>query len=466
MTQVEAKKNYAPHAQKPTGPSFLKTLLNLPSVIKNPLQFLEKAATYGDLVRIAPGIVLVNRPDYIEKILVGTNRTFIKGMTKPQPASGPASGKGLGVIGNGLVVSEGELWLRQRRLIQPAFHRQQIATYGAIMVACTKKNSSRWQVGQTLDLQKELMQLTLQIAARCLFNVDITAGQDAIAVVTKQAMEALTDPALMLPLPTKRRREHQLALAELDKLLYKLIADRRAQSSAESEASHDLLTMLVQARDEDGSQMSPKLIRDELLTMIIAGHETTALTLTWLVYLLSQHPAVAAKLKAELQSVLGDRLPTVADVNRLPYLEATIKETLRYYPVTWGLARVVNQPTTLDGYKLKKGSRVVVSPWLMHRDERFWQAATKFQPERWLSHESDQLSLEKSLPKFAYLPFGGGPRVCIGEPFARLEAIMVAATLLQRYNFEPAPGQAAPMEFKVGVTLRPKNGLPVVVRAN
>lgn len=447
VTPVLAKE-VSPVNIKTLHPGPLNLLRNLPGMVRDPLGFLEaQAHQHGDMVNLlGKKIYLVNHPDLIEAVLVGTNRAFIKGINTGSPDKAPT------LAGNGLVVSEGAYWLRQRRLAQPAFRRECIAGYGSAMVDYTSQMLDGWQDGQTREIHQDMMRVTLEIVAHCLFNADLRDEVDAIGELLAVAMDALVDPALMLPFPSKRKKQAEQNLARLDKAIYRLIEQREASQ----EDVGDLLSMLLAARDEDGSHMTPKQVRDELITMIIAGHETTAVSLTWAWWLLAQHPAVEEQLAAEVNSVLAGRVPLLSDLAALPYTDAVIKETMRLYPPVWAMARLVTQDTELAGLRLKKGARVVTSQWVMHRDPRYWEAPAEFRPARWLN------GLEKQLPRYAYFPFGGGPRVCIGQSFAQMEAVLMLATIAQRYRLTLAEGQT--VRPRVGVTLRPKGGLRVVTQ--
>lgn len=428
--------------------STLGFLRQLPSAVRDPLAFLQTAAqTHGDICRLVGKIYLLNHPDYIEQVLVSTNRGFIKGIN--QPGKKPRT-----FAGNGLVVSEGEMWLRQRRLLQPAFHRQRVASYATTMLDYTEQMLERWQTGQIYELQPEMAVLTLKIVGKTLFNADMSGETDTIGrLLTSFA----ANPATSFSLSAKKRRQTKQAQQDFDKALYSLIAERRTKD----DDNGDLLSLLLALHDTDNSRMSDAQIRDELITMITAGHETTALTLDWLFYLLGQHEAVREKLLAELNRVLGERSPTLSDLPALAYADAIIKEALRLYPPTWGLARRVTKAVQIGDYSFKEGSFVVISPWLMHRDPRYFERPTEFLPERWLP-DATGTTLDKKLPKYAYFPFGGGPRVCIGQPFAQLELLLVLVAVVRRYKLELV-GDFGALKPKAGVTLRPDRPLTVRV---
>lgn len=421
----------------------------LPRFRRDPLGTLaEVARRCGPLARARFGrleFLLVHEPEYIEQVLVVQHHRFVKG-------------RGIEAIrvalGDGLLTSEGELWRRQRRLAQPAFHRQRVAAYGDTMVAYARRHVEAWRDGEVRDLAAEMARLTLAIAAKTLFGVDIEAEATRIGQALDAAMQAfVARTRSLLPLPehwpTPTYRRFRRALAELDAIVYGIIEQRRAAG----EDTGDLLSMLMQAVDEDGSGMTPRQLRDEALTLLLAGHETTANALSWTWYLLAGHPEAAERLRRELREVLGDRDPTADDVPRLPYAQAVIRESMRLYPPAWLLGRRSVEPFALGPYLFPPGTQVLMSQWVVHRDPRFYEEPDAFRPERWLG------DLPRRLPALAYFPFGGGPRRCIGEPFALLEAVLVLAVVARRFRVELVPG--ARVEPEPVVTLRLKHGLPV-----
>jgi len=424
----------------------------LPAFRRDPLGTLtEIVRRYGPLVWARFGRVeflLVHEPEYIEEVLVRQHRRFRKG---------PGFEAMRAALGDGLLTSEGEFWLRQRRLAQPAFHRAQVAAYGETMVAYARRHVEAWQDGETRDLAAEMMRLTLAIAAKTLFNVDIEAEAGRIGRALDVAMAAFvarTRSLLPLPdsLPTPTNLRFRRALADLDAVVYGIIAQRRASA----EDPGDLLSMLMQARDEEGRGMTDRQLRDETLTLLLAGHETTAVALTWTWYLLAQHPEVLRRLRAELEEVLGDRDPGAEDLPRLPYTQAIVREGLRLYPPAWVLSRQAVEPFELGPHRFPAGTPVLISQWVVHRDPRWYEEPEAFRPERWLGDEA------RRLPAFAYFPFGGGPRRCIGEGFALQEAALVLAVMARRFDVELLPG--ARVEPEPQVTLRLRHGLPVRLR--
>jgi cytochrome P450 len=362
----------------------------------------------------------------------------------------------------GLLTAEGEAHLRQRRLAQPAFHRQRLRGYGSAMIDCTTQYRSRLVDGETRDMHSEMMKLTLHIVGRTLFDVDTSADADEIGQCLHSFLHSFNFTMLPfyplvrnLPLP-QVRRIHATREA-LDRYIYRIIEERR-----QSGRDHgDLLSMLIAATDGDGegaSSLTDSQLRDECVTLLLAGHETTANALTWTLYLLSQHPAVETRLLAELDAVLGDREPTVDDLPKLSYCEQVVAESLRLYPPAYAIARRVIEPVELShDRRLATNSLAIVPIRMIHRLPRFYPDPLRFDPDRFTPEA------RASRPRFAYLPFSHGPRNCIGEHFAWMEAVLVLATLLQRYQFRLAPGQQ--VEPEPLITLRPRHGMQMRVCA-
>jgi cytochrome P450 len=356
-----------------------------------------------------------------------------------------------------LLTSEGDFWLRQRRLAQPAFHRARIATYASTMVEYTERLLHEWQDGEERDLHKEMMRVTLQIVGKTLFDADVERDAQDIGKSLEMLLEIGADfrRTLFIPhwLPTPTNLRLERAIRQIEKVLYRIIAEKRASGRD----AGDLLSMLLAAQDEDGSRMTDKQLRDEAITLFLAGHETTANTLSWTWWLLAQNPAVEAKLHAELRSVLGGRSPSLEDLPKLVYTNHIITESMRLYPPAWGTARTAIEDHEIAGYSVPKGSGVSFAQWTVHRDARWYDAPEEFRPERW---EGDLL---KRLPRFAYFPFGGGPRQCIGNTFALMEAALILATIAQQYRFRLVEGHAVvPL---ASITLRPRYGIRAVLEA-
>ena len=440
-------------ALRPPGPRGHLIRGNLPEYIRDPLSYLTNLTRqYGDVARLrffSVPVYVLNSPEHIEYVLVTNNRSFIKPVDFRFPFF-------RGIFGNGLLTSEGDFWLRQRRLAQPAFHRNRIAEYGRVMAAYSEQMLETWQPNETRDMHQEMMVLTLKIAIKTLFNVDAERDVVLMSALSNDLIKMfeLQDSSFWLAhnfLPTPANRRFRRTLKRLDEYIYGIIRQRRQNS----EDTGDLLSMLLHAQDEDGSQMTDKQLRDEVMTLFLAGHETTALALSWTWYLLSQYPDVEAKLMAELESALSGRTPRVEDLPELKYAEAIVKETLRLYPPAWAFGRQVTEDCEIGGYPVPKGRQLYFFPWVMHRDPRYFDNPEEFRPERWFDERV------KQLPKYAYFPFSGGPRVCIGNAFAMMETVLVLATVAQRYHLKLAAGQV--IEPWPVFTLRPKNGIKMSI---
>jgi cytochrome P450 len=440
---------------RPPGPKNLPILGNLYAFRSNPLVFLTNAAReYGDLVyfRVAQQhMYLVNHPDYVREILVANQGNFIK-------SRGLRRAKLL--LGEGLLTSEGQHHLRQRRLVQPAFHRERLAGYASAMSECAVRWRDRWQDGSTLDVSTEMPHLTLSIVARALFSADVQSEASQIGAAMTTVLELFR--LLLLPfseyldkLPLPYVRRFKTARARLDATIYGLIRERRKSG----EDTGDLLSMLLLAQDEDDRtvRMSDEQVRDEALTLFLAGHETTANALAWTWYLLSQHPEVERRLHSELDDVLQGRAPELADVPRLRYAEMILAEALRLYPPAWAIGRMATGPFELGGVEIPAKSICILSPYLVQRDPRWFPNPDNFDPERWTPETRD------SRPKFSYFPFGGGALVCIGERFAWMEGVIVMAAIAQKWRLLLAPDQRVePLPL---ITLRVKGGLRMVIEA-
>jgi cytochrome P450 len=415
------------------------------------LDFLTRCARdYGDFVSLRLGprrVVLVSDPDAIEHVLVTAARQVIKHFAlRFNPV----------VLGNGLLTSDGDFWLRQRRLAQPAFHRPRVAGYAAVMVEHTERLLADWRAGRECDVTADMSRLTLGIAAETLFGADAgDAGKVRAALeVAQQAFLRRFNRLVPVPwyVPTPANLRFLRAVRQLDDVVYGFIRRRRAAD----EGRGDLLSLLLHARDEDdGGQMTDKQLRDEAMTLFLAGHETTALALAWTWYLLARHPQAEERLAAEAREVLGDRPATADDMPRLAFAVAVVQESMRLYPPAYLLGRETLGELELGGYRLPRGTTVFMSQWVVQRDPRWFDRPDEFVPERWLG------GLAKRLPKFAYFPFGGGPRLCIGNTFAQMELVLVVATLARAYRFTLA--DAAPVEPLPTFTLRPARPIRAVL---
>jgi cytochrome P450 len=422
--------------------------------------FTEWARLYGDIFHYRVfhrHIYFINHPDLIKEVLVTKAPSFVKG---------EAVRANRRIFGNGLLASEGSFWLQQRRLIQPAFHHSHIESYAGIMVRTTERMLTAWSKnaghdGESRDIHQDMMRLTLEIVAMALFSVEIAPEKDRVAVALDTLMELSMGARMLLPdllrrLPTPNNRRYEAAVRELDDIVYTLIRERQANPAAQSpHGFEDLLGTLLQARYEDGSPMPAQQLRDEVMTLLLAGHETTAVSLSWIWLLLSQHPEAEQKLWSELRAVLNGRSPTMHDLPNLPYTERVVKEAMRLYPPVWATVRTAAKPVELGGYLIPAKSPVIMSQWVMHRDPRYYDQPTEFLPDRWLDERY------KSAPRFSYFPFAGGPRICIGASFAQTEAALVLATIAQRYQIRVDPSAA--IEPTPSITLRPRHGIPVTL---
>jgi cytochrome P450 len=433
----------------PSGPRGGLVLGNGPEFTRDPLAFLERCAReYGDVVPMRflhRRAVLFNNPAHIAQILGPEYRRFFKTASLRTPVVRL-------LFGNGLVTSEGDFWARQRRLAQPAFHRERIAAYGQVMVEYTERMLAGWQAGQARDVHADMMRLTLEIAARTLFDAEVGEDADEAGAALQILMEQFTtqwSPFSLLDglLPTPNYRRFQRGARRLDAIVYRIIQERRANR----DDTGDLLSMLLHAQDEDGSGMTDEQLRDEAVTFFFAGHETTAVALSWTWYLLTLHPEVEARLTAELGAVLGGRAPGVADLPRLAYTERVVREAMRLYPPVWSIARQAVEPVEIGGYRLAAGTEAILAQWVVQRDPRLFPDPESFDPDRWAAEP----------PRGAYFPFGLGPRGCIGQQFAMMEAILILATIAQRFRLRLLP--AYPVTPWVTMTLRPKNGVRVRV---
>jgi cytochrome P450 len=436
----------------PPGPKGLPILGNLLAFRRDPIAFLMAAREYGDLVHFKIGAqdsFLLSHPDLIKDVLVTHHRNFVKGR-------GLTWAKRL--LGQGLLTSEGEFHRRQRRLAQPAFHRQRIASYGTAMTDHAVRMRDQWKEGETLDIHEEMMHLTLEIVAKTLFGADVESETDEIAQALTESVGffnrfLLPFADLMADLPFPSTLRFKKAKARLEKTIYRMIGERRAGGKDEG----DLLSMLLLAQDEEGSgSMTDQQLRDEAMTIFLAGHETTANALTWSWMLLSQHPDVEAKMHAEIDQVLGGRVPEMGDLPTLSYTEKVLAESMRLYPPAWLLGYRAINDYQVGAYRLPAGSVILMSQYVMHHDPRYFPDPFRFDPERW----TPEAKLQR--PKFSYFPFGGGTRVCIGEPFAWMEGVLLIATLAQRWQLQRVPGD--PIVLQPLITLRPKHGMRMVLK--
>lgn len=396
-----------------------------------------------------PAIFLYH-PDHIQYVLATNPRNFKKAMTL-------RSNFFQRLVGNGLLTSEGEEWKRQRRLSSPAFHRERIANYATTMVEYTKRLMSNWRNAELRDIHSDVTRLTLEIVVRCLFNADVSGDAGEVGTTLKKLVKPFSSQATLKwilnnRLPTPYHLQFHRLAKRIDRVVYRIIAERHASGRDEG----DLLSMLLAAHDEDGSAMKDEQLRDEVMTLFLAGHETTALTLAWTWYLLGNNPDAEEKFHAEVDEVLGRRDATFADLPRLKYTEQVVKESMRLYPPAYGLGREAIEDCEIGGYQVPAGTQVFMFQWATHRDARFFDDPLKFRPERWTEE------FEVRLPKYAYFPFGGGPRACIGASFAMMEIILVMATIGQQFRLQLVDDR--PLTILPAMSLRPKEGVKVIVR--
>jgi len=439
-------------ARLPPGPRGRFLTGNLPDFRRGRLDFLTRCAReYGDFVSLRFGprrVMLVSDPQAIEYVLVTGSRHFRKHFAlRLNPL----------VLGNGLLTSDGEFWLRQRRLAQPAFLKDRIAAYGPVMVEHAGRMLAGWREGEARDILDEMMALTLGIAAKTLFDVEAADLAGEVGAALRTLLEnfvARFNSFLPLPVwvPTPGNLRMRRAIRKLDEVIYGFIHQRRMGGGDH----RDVLSMLLHARDEsEGGGMTDRQLRDEAMTLFLAGHETTALALSWAWALLAQHPEAEARLAEEVRSVVGSRPPTVEDLPRLRYTEHVVLETMRLYPPAFVIGREAVADCEVGGYRVPAGMTVLMSQWVVHRDPRYFDRPGEFLPERWDN------GLAGRLPKYAYFPFGGGPRVCIGNGFAMMEAVLVLAAVAQHYRFTLAAGQSV-VPWPT-FTLRPQHGVKAVL---
>jgi cytochrome P450 len=437
----------------PPGPKGLPILGLALDVRHDALGTLQRLAReYGDIVSMpvmGTSRVLLNRPEYVQQLLILDHAKLHKS-TLTKLVVGP-------LLGQGLLISEGDFWRRQRRLAQPAFHRSRTNEYSPVMVECALQQTRDWRSGETRNIAEEMMKLTLEVAVRTLFGTSLAGNSDSIGKAMTFLMRHYLHRARSpwrvpqsWPTPANRRARREFEY--MDSLIYRIISDRKK----DTQPRNDLLSLLMAAMHEDGSQMTERQVRDESMTLFVAGHETTALSLSWTWYLLGENPAAEARLHEELRLVLGGRPAEVSDLEKLPYLNAVVHESLRLYPPAYMMARMNVETVNVGGYEIPPRTTLLASQWVMHRDPRFFEQPEKFVPERWFD------GLESRLPPGAYFPFGDGPRRCIGQGFAQLETALVIAAIAQKFRFRLKKG--FPVVPEPLVTLRPKYGIEMTIQ--
>jgi cytochrome P450 len=443
MTEHEA---VAERRKRPPGPKGAFLVGHSIEYLRDPLGFIERAKRdYGDMVRLRLGNMrtyLVSHPQSIEYILRSHADNFHKDRVTRWL---------IPLLGEGLLTGEDAHWRRQRKLAQPSFQHQQIERYGAVMVEHTERMLDSWREGEVRDPHEDLMRLTLGIVAKTLFDAELAGDAEAVGESLAVVMNHFMSPSRWFPLtdhvPLPANRRYWAALRRIDEIIYRIIRERRESGRD----AGDLVSRLLAARDDEGRGMTDRQLRDEVVTLVLAGHETTALSLFYTFYLLDRYPQARDRLADELQAVLGGRAPTPADVPRLKYTEWVVREAMRLYPPAWGIAREALADCEIGGYHVPKGTQLFLTQWLVHRDGRWFDEPEVFRPERW---DND---LIKRLPRCAYFPFGDGPRICIGTHFALMEAVLILATIARRYRLTVEPGQT--LELLPSITLRPRHGL-------
>jgi cytochrome P450 len=434
----------------PPGPASYPVIGRLPFLTGDGLAKMAAwAAKYGDIFQYRSFYVpvcFVSRPAAIEEVLVTRSHQYIHGLgVQANPA----------FLGKGLFTNEAASWRHQRRVMQPAFHQRSIRRYASLIVERTQRSIAGWRKGETIDIYRSLAALTLDVVARILFDVDIEGEVEHFAAAVRalqlrNAHGQIVVRALQhLPTPCNLRYWRSIHRAE--KIVYRLIHERRSTGRH----GDDLLSMLLDARDENGEPMDERQIRDEIMTVIAAAYDSTALAVAYTCYLLGRHPEAAAELSAELHQVLGDRPPTLEDLPKLTYMDCVLKESMRLYPPAPAVVREAIEDVELGGYRLSKGTHIVMSPWLTHRDARYFEAPDEFRPQRWTRR------FEAQLPRFAYFPFGGGARKCIGANLARMEAALMLATVIQQIGMRPAPGFK--LDLVPCINLQPRTGIQMVL---
>ncbi len=415
---------------------------------RNPPEFLTRIAKLGDVTEFrlsSQRAFLINHPDLIRDLLVTNHGKFIKGRALQRAKS---------LLGEGLLTSEKEFHLRQRRMIQPAFHRTRINEYAAAMIEYGERMAGEWHDGDVLDVDREMMRLTLNIVGKTLFGANVEedaneVGQAMTTIVSMFNLLLLPFAELLEKLPLPHSKRYKAAKKTLDEVIYKIIDERRASGAD----TGDLLSMLLMGQDEEtGGAMTDRQVRDECLTLFLAGHETTANALTWTFYLLSQNPETEAKFHREIDEVLGNKSLTPEDYPRLKFTESILAESMRLFPPAWTIGRLATEDHEFGDFPVPKKSLVLASQFVTHRDRRFWENPNEFQPERW-----EKLSIKEAGNKFIYFPFSKGVRSCIGEQFAWMEGVLLLAALGRKWRLRLAPEQK--IQWQAMITLRPKYGM-------
>lgn len=462
-TQTEVPADQAPLPPGPGGRPLLGTVREFRQDILGTLR--SWSETYGDAIRFRFFLhfhgYIFSHPGHNKRIFQENNRNYVK---LPNPQNNLL----VPLVGYGLLTNDGESWLRQRRLAQPAFHRRRIAEFSKIMTQATAQLLENWRGvakrGDALDVNEAMVRLTLEIVGKSLFSVDLTREAEtvgnAFTAVNRQFRDFSSHPFgvwLMNATWLPRTRRFMGNVAILDRIVYDIIEERRRLRQNESGETNDLLDLLMDARDEEtGEGMDDRQLRDEVMTLMLAGHETTSNALTWTLYLLSQHPGAREELEQEVDRVLAGRIPTFDVIPQLTYTTMVLEEAMRLYPPAYAVARTAADEDIVGGYKVERGAVITLSPYLTHRHPEFWENPDRFDPQRF----SPQRKAQR--PRYAYIPFGGGPRMCIGNNFAMTEATLILAMIAQRFRLDHAPEHL--VELEPLITLRPRHGMVMHLR--
>jgi cytochrome P450 len=446
--------NHSDDHKTPPGVGGLALLRLLPQFRRHTLQtFHQLSRQHGHFIRFKGLLTAyqLTHPCAVEHVLQTNQQNYRKGRLYAEAKSS---------LGNGLLISEGDFWRRQRRLAQPAFHRQHLAGFAKVMTDAAEAMLGQWQAsergGRPLDVVSEMKRLTLRIVGLTLFGTELGDGMltisRALEIGRAHFMRRMWQPVrLPMSIPTKGNRVFLRAIRDAEGVIYRVIAEHRRRPEA---SPHNLLSLLLRVQDVDtGERMSDRQLRDESLTIITAGHETTAVALSWTWYLLARHRDAERKLHEELSGVLGGRTPTFEDLPNLKYTLMIIEEALRLYPPAWVIGRTALADDEIGGYRIRAGSEIILSPYITQRHADFWDEPEEFKPERFSPEKS------AARPRFAYFPFGGGARVCIGNNFALMEAQLILATVAQRYLLRLPPGHV--VEPEASFTLHPRQSVPM-----
>ena len=432
----------------------LPFLGNIIDMGRDTLGFLEKMARErGDIVGFQLGprpAMLVSGPDEVEQVLLKQHANFPKARFFWQSVEA--------LLGQGLLTSDGALWQKQRKLAAPAFAGQRLLSYGPVMVQLAERVLGKWHDGQVLDVHPEMMAIGIRIAAKTFFDSEVEEDVAGISAATNDVIEEVaarfTRPILIpdaVPLPGHLR--YTRAIKRVEKVIQRIVAEQRAAQNDKG----DYLSMLLMARDENGQPMSDVEIRDEVMTALAAGYETTAAALSWSLLLLGEHPEIQDRIAAELKEQIGDRPIAHEDLAKLSYLENVVIEAMRLYPPAWAVGRESKEDTEVGGFFIPGGTTIIVSPWVTHRNGRYYEDPMEFRPERWAG------DFRRKLPRFAYFPFGGGPRICLGSRFAMMETMLLLGTIVARFSLERVPNK--PVVPAPSITLRPKGGIWLKIKA-